>query len=51
MSTRKSAIEKAIDALEAKKKIIDLAIAELRATNEKKALRPRRVVAAEGLTK
>jgi len=47
---RKTAIDKAIDALEAEKKVIELAIAKLRAANEKKAApRIRRVPAvAEG---
>ena len=50
---RKTAIDKAIDALEAEKKGIELAIAKLRAANEKKpAPRLRRVVAAaEGSSK
>jgi len=49
---RKTAIDKAIDALEADKKVIELAIAKLRASNEKKAApRLRRVAAAEGAAK
>ena len=55
MSTRKTAIDKAIEALEADKRAIDLAIAHLRATaHEKKPATPRlrRVAAvAEGSSK
>lgn len=50
---RKTALEKAIDTLEAEKRVIELAIAKLRAASEKKpAARLRRVaVVAEGASK
>ena len=41
MSTRKTAIDKAIEALEADKRAIDLAIAHLRATAHEKKPAPR----------
>lgn len=49
---RKTAIDKAIDALEADKRAIDLAIAHLRAAAHEKKPAPRlRRVVAEGTTK
>jgi len=51
MSTRKSAIDKAIEALEADKRAIDLAIAHLRATAHEKKPAPRvRRMAPLGIT-
>jgi hypothetical protein len=42
---KRTNIEKAIEMLEAERKVIDLAIAKLRATAEKKQARPKPVLA------